>query len=202
MWFIWFIWFDVMWQWDIFYGHGHGFDTCWGRIYRPPQNNLHTLSKCEGFFWCLSFLSLSLLFCLLSIPRVQGRPGFCSIFRLAILGEYLHGWTSSQEVWGQFRVGLRVISFTSRGGLGEFRNSSKQNQNYLERFWPSLPTGGVQDGKLKPSEKLSELLVKLGIENGGNYSPQLGPWTKSLLNSRQLQKLDVEYERLIVPQLF
>lgn len=99
-------------------------------------------------------------------------------------------------------MGLRVISFTSRGGLGEFRNSSKQNQNYLERFWPSLPTGGVQDGKLKPSEKLPELLVKLGIENGGNYSPQLGPWTKSLLNSRQLQKLDVEYERLIVPQFF
>ena len=85
-------------------------------------------------------------------------------------------------------MGLRAISFASRGGLGQFRNSSKQNQNYLERFWPSVPTGG--------------LLVTLGIEHGGNYSPQLGPWTKSLLNSRQLQKLDVEYEKLIVPQLF
>ena len=171
---MWFIWFDVMLKWDIFDGHGHGFDTCWGRIYRAP----------------------------LSISRVQGKPRFCSIFRLAILGEYRHGWTSSKEVWGQFRVGLCAISFTSRGGLAQFRNSSKQNQNYLERFWPSVPTGGVQDGKLKPNQKLSELLVTLGIENGGNYSPQLGPWTKSLLNSRQLQKLDVEYEKLIVPQLF
>lgn len=65
--------------------------------------------------------------------------------------------------------------------------------------------GSVQDAEHRKTaavkQKVRELKRSLGILQGGNYSPQLGAGARSLLNHRELDKLDIEYEKLVVSWL-
>ena len=50
-------------------------------------------------------------------------------------------------------------------------------------------------------KKIEKLKRELEFSNGRNYSAELGPWARSQLNSRQMDKLDVEFGRQLASRL-
>ena len=50
-------------------------------------------------------------------------------------------------------------------------------------------------------KKIEKLKRGLEFYNGINYSAELGPWARSQLNSRQMDKLDVEFGRQVASRL-
>ena len=75
------------------------------------------------------------------------------------------------------------------------------SQIWEERFHGKIVPDKVfhlQDSAARASsQKVRDIKATLGIQNGGNHSPQLGVVSKLQLNRREMEKLDIEYQRIL-----